>query len=219
MGTSERKERERQRRREMIVDAAEAVFFSKGFDNSTMDEIAETAELSKGALYLYFKGKNELCLAIINRSLGLVLERFQKLSSSKLTGYEKIMELGGTLVGFAREHPYHHMALQNFHHHKSCAVESEVLQDTLMLNEEINNVIEGMIIQGVADGTLSECQNTRRVSYTLWGQTSGALPGYSLDDNTVTGVTAKEQAENLRSLTKLVADGLATQNHQTYKGK
>ena len=60
MGIAERKEREKEHRRNTILDAAEEVFFSKGINLATMDEVAERAELSKGTLYLYFKNKEEL---------------------------------------------------------------------------------------------------------------------------------------------------------------
>lgn len=60
MGTHERKEREREHRREDILDAAQHVFFEKGLPTATMDEIAEIAELSKGTLYLYYKSKEDL---------------------------------------------------------------------------------------------------------------------------------------------------------------
>ena len=60
MGIAERKEREKEQRRKAILDAAEKVFFEKGLKYSTMDDVAEEAELSKGTLYLYFKNKEEL---------------------------------------------------------------------------------------------------------------------------------------------------------------
>ena len=43
MGITERKEREKMRRRNDIIDAAEKIFFAKGLAASTMDEIAEAA--------------------------------------------------------------------------------------------------------------------------------------------------------------------------------
>jgi TetR/AcrR family transcriptional regulator len=55
MGIVERKEREKEHRKEEILDAAQKVFFERGLVTATMDEIAETAELSKGTLYLYYK--------------------------------------------------------------------------------------------------------------------------------------------------------------------
>ena len=50
LGVAERKEREKERRREDIVNAAAKVFFNKGVDHATMDDVAEAAELSKATL-------------------------------------------------------------------------------------------------------------------------------------------------------------------------
>ena len=77
MGVVERKEREKELRSESIIDAAERIFFSKGFEHATMNDVAEEAELSKGALYLYFHSKNELCMAILQRSLHILREIFE----------------------------------------------------------------------------------------------------------------------------------------------
>ena len=44
MGITERKEREKEHRKEEIIDAAQKVFFEKGLLLTTMDEIAEIAE-------------------------------------------------------------------------------------------------------------------------------------------------------------------------------
>ena len=67
MGIAERREREKDQRRNTILDAAEKVFFSQGINLATMDGVAEEAELSKGTLYLYFKSKEELFLGIACR--------------------------------------------------------------------------------------------------------------------------------------------------------
>ncbi|PIE61419.1 MAG: TetR family transcriptional regulator [Desulfobacterales bacterium] len=60
MGIYERKQREKERRRQEILSAARDVFSRKGFNSTTMEEIASRAELSPGTLYLYFKNKEEL---------------------------------------------------------------------------------------------------------------------------------------------------------------
>ena len=78
MGIAERREREKQRRRNDILDAAEHVFFEKGLKSATMDEVAEEAELSKGTLYLYFKSKEDLYLGITERALTVLKQMFQQ---------------------------------------------------------------------------------------------------------------------------------------------
>lgn len=54
-------------RKNQIINAAEGVFTEKGFDQARMDDIAEETGLSKGTLYLYFKSKDELIIAILDR--------------------------------------------------------------------------------------------------------------------------------------------------------
>src|SRR6056297_3785338 len=105
MGTEERKAREKERRRNNIVDAAEKVIFAKGLDQATMEEIAEEAELSKGTLYLYFKNKNELYMAITQRGSDMLNNRFSKVfaAAHDHTGIELIRLIGETYLNFVRE--------------------------------------------------------------------------------------------------------------------
>jgi AcrR family transcriptional regulator len=77
MGIRERKEREKERRRQQIMVAAKRVFSDKGFNRSTMEEIAKEAELSPGTLYLYFKNKDELYASLSLRVLQYLLMRLE----------------------------------------------------------------------------------------------------------------------------------------------
>jgi AcrR family transcriptional regulator len=53
-------ERRRQRTREALLDAATTVFAKRGFHGASLDEIAETAGYTRGAIYKYFSDKEEL---------------------------------------------------------------------------------------------------------------------------------------------------------------
>jgi TetR/AcrR family transcriptional regulator len=79
MGILERKEREKERRKEEILDAAQRIFFDKGLVASTMDDIAAAAELSKATLYLHFLSKEDLYLAVAMRGLKIIRLRFQEI--------------------------------------------------------------------------------------------------------------------------------------------
>ena len=81
MGIAERKERERLVRREQILEAAYQLFHETGFSAATMDQIAERAELAKGTLYLYFKSKEEVYYALLDRGLEIIchMEIFQQM--------------------------------------------------------------------------------------------------------------------------------------------
>lgn len=52
-------------KRRDIIDGARRVFFDKGFDGASMDEVAKTAGVSKATIYAYFSGKEDLLEALV----------------------------------------------------------------------------------------------------------------------------------------------------------
>ena len=65
MGVIERRAREREVRRESAIDAAMKIYEEEGYHAITMDKIAQRSELSRAALYLYFKNKEEILVSAI----------------------------------------------------------------------------------------------------------------------------------------------------------
>lgn len=65
MGVLERRKREREVRRELAIDAAMSIYEEEGYHAITMEKIAERSELSRAALYLYFKSKDEILISAI----------------------------------------------------------------------------------------------------------------------------------------------------------
>ncbi|KAG8148516.1 hypothetical protein BFF94_037550 [Burkholderia catarinensis] len=48
--------------REFILDAGERLFIERGYRSVSLEEIAETAGVTRGALYWHFRGKGDLLL-------------------------------------------------------------------------------------------------------------------------------------------------------------
>lgn len=66
LGLRERKKRLRLRR---IVHAAETLFMDKGFTNTTIQDIADRAEVGLGTLYLYARGKEDLLVLVFKQHI------------------------------------------------------------------------------------------------------------------------------------------------------
>jgi TetR/AcrR family transcriptional regulator, repressor for uid operon len=62
-----------------IIESAISTFSKYGYDKSRMDDIAKTAKLSKGTIYLYFKNKEELFNAISERNTNELKNQLSKL--------------------------------------------------------------------------------------------------------------------------------------------
>jgi len=101
-------------RRNQILDAAMPVFARLGFEHARMDDIVEASGLSKGALYWYFKSKEEIITGILRRlfttdieqlrglleSEGTVSERLLLLTRFRVAGLKRLADLLPILVEF-----------------------------------------------------------------------------------------------------------------------
>jgi AcrR family transcriptional regulator len=83
--TIKRKEREKEARREAILDAAVRLFSRQGNYDPTLDEIAAEAELSKGTIYNYFKDKHYLFAALLLRCHDKVQRHMEKVVADNQT--------------------------------------------------------------------------------------------------------------------------------------
>ncbi|WP_458119384.1 TetR/AcrR family transcriptional regulator [Paenibacillus sp. Z6-24] len=63
---------------ELILDAAYELFGLDGFYETKISDIAHRAGIAKGTVYLYFKSKEELCLAVTRRDCENFLEKLEE---------------------------------------------------------------------------------------------------------------------------------------------
>jgi len=93
MGSFDRKERDKQLRRSDIFNAAEKLFAAKGFNNTSIDEIAKEAQYAVGTIYLYFKGKEELYFELLHEKMKHVVDKIRKELAEIDDPLEKIRKL------------------------------------------------------------------------------------------------------------------------------
>ena len=84
------KEKQRQEREELILQAAEEVLMEKGYYETSIDEIAARVGIAKGTVYLHFPGKEDLVIAILERNAQAVVELVEATSASAGTNREKL---------------------------------------------------------------------------------------------------------------------------------
>src|SRR5437868_976571 len=75
-------ERRRQRTRDVLVAAASEVFARRGYEGASLEEIAETAGFTRGAIYKNFAGKEELLWAVTDRLNEQIVEAFRAIAPS-----------------------------------------------------------------------------------------------------------------------------------------
>ncbi len=174
MGIAERKEREKQQRRLNIIEAAEKVFFEKGFDDTTMDEIAEIAELSKGTIYLYFKSKEELFMEIVKRGNKILMNLFDKAIKKEKNGLNKVKAIGEAFIKFCHQYSdYNKAYMRDFPKIKK--YRDEINHSDIDDFKDGNHVFIDVIKEGIKDGSIKSNIDPVKASLLLWGQTLGVL--------------------------------------------
>lgn len=154
MSTTSRREREKQQRRKEIIKAAEKVFFAKGYDKVTMDEIAHEAEVNKALLYYYFKNKEALFFAVNLYGVRILHDMYLKCSNLNIAGYDKVKAIIQALYEFSKEHPdyfriYCYTGTERFQ-----MSDNEDAQEIVDLRTGMWRLMVEAIIAGIQDGTI-----------------------------------------------------------------
>ena len=81
--------------REKILNTATQLFIQKGSEKTSMQDIAQTAGISKGAIYHHFKSKDEIVLAVIRSRQELMEEEMKQWlkATENLTGREQLQTI------------------------------------------------------------------------------------------------------------------------------
>ena len=174
MGTTERRKREKEQRKDDIIHAAEKVFFMKGFDNSTMDDVATEAELSKGTVYLYFRNKYELEFAIGLKGFEILARKLKRAIRKNNTGAENILSFARTYIRFSSEYADYFNTIVKFESSGIQEITEEQKQHILGPDFPLRLMVN-VIDQGKEDGTLRKDIPSMELAVILWSQLTGTL--------------------------------------------
>jgi AcrR family transcriptional regulator len=175
MGIEERKEREKQARREAIRGSAREIFFAKGFNATTMDEIAHKAELSKGALYLYFASKEELYVSVMSEGLSILFSRAEEALTLDLPPDQMLRKLGEVHYRYYLDYPeYSRIFFFSEHRNVAKQLPRDLIQGIMDKGMRYFQLIVGVIQKGIEQGIFSPV-DPRKAAVAFWGATSGTL--------------------------------------------
>jgi AcrR family transcriptional regulator len=154
MGVSERRTREKDQRRQSILEAARSQFLRHGLEQVKMSEIAREAELSKGTLYLYFRDKTDLMYALLLESLEDLRERVVSVTERSDPAIDKVHELVERYIAFYHERqdffPLFHYLDYAFN---STGPTHETAQACFAIIDELNEHLRTLLTDGIADGS------------------------------------------------------------------
>jgi AcrR family transcriptional regulator len=186
-------------RKTQILNAAQDVFTRKGFDEARMDDIAEETGLSKGTLYLYFKSKADLIIAILDRIFERELGSLEKLKTDEGSASDALWKMTDTL---ARDIVAMLKLIPIMYAFLALAFRNRVVQRALKLyvNRYLNGLIP-IIQRGIDSGEFREA-DAREVAIAAGAILEGTLLLWVYDRTLI------DPAHHLRSGMKLLLEGV-----------
>ncbi len=212
MGILERKEREKEQRRDDIICAAQKIFFEKGLPSATMDEIAEAAELSKGTLYLYYKSKEDLYLAVAMRGSEIMYQMFVDATPPEKPTLRRITDLGDAYYEFFKQHRDFFRMYQYFenpHFHKQ--VSPEMFASCKCNDQRTWGVVIGLIQQGINEKLLDADLDPSQAAIILWSIGNSMMRQMDRDDNYWKEQLKVDLESTMRKAYQLVLEGMMTE--------
>jgi len=208
MGISERREREKEKRRNDIVDAAERVFFSRGVDAATMDDVAAEVELAKATLYLYFNSKEELYMAILLRGGQILRDMFATAIADKPTGLDRVRAIGRAYVEFARAYPDYFYAMMFFQNKGLDAGIGGCAEQCYCVRDETMGIVIEAVASGISDGSIRSDIDPGKAAIILWAQTAGVLQVLAVKGEMIKAVHRFDPDQVIESYFELVEHAL-----------
>lgn len=174
MGSKERREREKEQRKSHILDTARGLLLEKGLNATSINQIAKRSELSIGAIYFYFKDKEEIFAALQLEGLDLLGQTIRKAMKKGASPEEKIRLIASAYLQFSEKHKNYFDIINYF-----------LTSPGTIFPPDLKNEIDAhgnasifMLAQAVSEGIdkgIFKAVDSRRQAIILWGVFNGII--------------------------------------------
>lgn len=195
--TAARRRREREARRRLILDSAKAVFAERGFQNATVEEIADRAELAVGTLYRYFQSKEEMYVSLLFEAMEMFHERIETIRAGDTSSDKQLRAVWRFFYDFYRQQPEYYRAFMFLHNEGLPDVISAEVLNEINLRARENFRLVGRIVQAGVEAGIYRPVDSRRVVDVLWSLLMGMVQLIETRRNL--GVTQDSSLESLHA--------------------
>jgi AcrR family transcriptional regulator len=139
-------------KRDFVLRSAARMFLERGYDRSTMNDLAKSLNITKPALYNYFRGKEEILIDCFRLGHELAQEHIDRIKASGGSGLDKIRAF---IVAYAA------IMTEDF---GACIARlddrelpPEARAEVRAKKRGIDQEFRGFLAEGVADGSVRDC--------------------------------------------------------------
>lgn len=152
----------------LILKKAEQIFFENGYYKTKIDDIAKSAKIAKGTIYLYFKSKEDLFISIIEKNL---LDFYIKIKEASEKEKNNSAKLKNIILQVIKEYSDKKTFLKKVEIHRLIGdkdLREHFKKRILPILIEIRDYITNIIKRGIKEGEL-EGENAEAISAFIFG--------------------------------------------------
>ena len=155
-----------------VTTESEKLFEEKGFEETSMDDIAGKLEISKSTLYVYFKSKQLIWDSIVCKYMEQLLEDAKKAAEGKGSFEKRYYQLCFDIADKFEKHPMFYKATLS---KISMDMEQEIYKKIYEIGEKTNEAIADFIRSGIEDGVVRKDIDIYPAVIMMWSSISGII--------------------------------------------
>jgi AcrR family transcriptional regulator len=172
-----------------------------------MTAIAREAELGKGTIYLYFKGKDDVHRAIVEKGMDILHGLIKSAAGEDVGGMAKLLTVWDSFMRFRTEYPNYCNAF--IHYETKSRVEKKPDEFDSWVNKyKVINFMIAAIEEGLEDGSVRVDIDPADLTLMLWAQMTGAIMLVRFKSALITSLSGNEPQDFLARFRRLVFGSL-----------
>lgn len=216
-GLEKRRKREKEQRKKAILKSARKLFAEHGFKPVTVASIAKKAELSKGAIYLYFNSKEDIYAQILLADIETFHKAMSQIFQRGESATEILYDFANAYIDIFLNAREQFRTLMNFmlnaeNLNLSNGIRRQIIKE---MNRTIS-LIEKILQYGVDTGELViDKQDMGKMRNALWGLLNGVISLHLFVG--VESMREKRIRSNVRKGLEMIIAGLRNNNKEAWQ--
>jgi|GEM_PF-718842 AcrR family transcriptional regulator len=142
-------------RKNIILKAAEKIFIKKGYDFSSVDEIAEASGFTKRTIYRYFDAKEDIYFALALDTFSRLVNVFEEILKSNVSGDKKLYNAGEAYLRIFIDEPDQFLIMSRARFIHTREKESSYHQKISGLQKRMFEIFGAIIAAGKTDKSIN----------------------------------------------------------------
>ena len=199
--TRARREEDKGKRREVILNAAEKVIAKLGLKGANFGAVAKQSRLSRSLIYVYFPKRSDLIHAVCERGLLVLQTRFANVALGSAKGIDQVIAMARAYHVFSKEEPLYFSVIAELETYAIPPPEQNEIERGLTdCGKQVLGLVALAVKKGLGDGSVCpDCGDPMLSAVAIWAFTHGIIQvstskACMLEDDL--GVTANDAMEH-----------------------